>query len=49
MNLATVITGNPSQEGGPVPVVMGSSSLQYEDLSDEERANLSEALASKTS
>lgn len=44
MNLATVLTGNPAQAGGPVPVPMGSDSLQYNGLSGEDRQNLANAL-----
>ncbi|KAJ3492666.1 hypothetical protein NLG97_g5228 [Lecanicillium saksenae] len=44
MNLATVLTGHPSQEGGPIPVPMGSDSLQYRGISAEDRQNLAHAL-----
>jgi len=29
MNLATVLAGQPTQEGGPIPVPMGTASLDY--------------------
>lgn len=44
MNLATVLTGNPAQAGGPVPVPMSSNSLQYNGLSGQDRRNLADAL-----
>ncbi|KXT15016.1 hypothetical protein AC579_7757 [Pseudocercospora musae] len=44
MNLATILTGNPSQAGGPVPVPMSSNSLEYQGLTVEDRQNLSAAL-----
>lgn len=44
MNLATVLTGNPAQAGGPVPVPMGSSSLQYTEMTGQDRRNLADAL-----
>ncbi|KAL4744287.1 hypothetical protein BDW72DRAFT_199744 [Aspergillus terricola var. indicus] len=44
MNLATVITGNPTQEGGAMPIVMGSASLEYHGLTQDELAQLGEAL-----
>ncbi|KAJ6121972.1 hypothetical protein N7512_004437 [Penicillium capsulatum] len=44
MNLATVIAGQPSQDGGPVPIPMGSDSLQYNDLSDDNLRQLGQNL-----
>lgn len=44
MNLATVLSGNPAQAGGPVPIPMGSDSLQYNDLTAQDRQNLATAL-----
>lgn len=44
MNLATVLTGNPAQAGGPVPIPMGSDSLQYQNIKAEDRQGLSHAL-----
>ena len=44
MNLATVLTGDPAQAGGPVPIPMSSSSLEYQGLTVEDRQNLSAAL-----
>ncbi|KAK2591212.1 hypothetical protein QQS21_011097 [Conoideocrella luteorostrata] len=44
MNLATVLSGDPAQAGGPVPVPMSSSSLQYTGLTTEDRKNLANAL-----
>ncbi|KAJ5643428.1 uncharacterized protein N7484_005935 [Penicillium longicatenatum] len=36
MDLATVLTGDPTQDGGPVPTPMGSAAIQYSDLTDDE-------------
>lgn len=47
MNLATVIAGQPSQEGGPVPIPMGSDSLQYNDLSQDNLRELGYNLKAK--
>ncbi len=44
MNLATVLTGNPAQAGGPVPIPMGSDKLQYTGIKGEDRQNLAKAL-----
>jgi hypothetical protein len=44
MNLATVLTGDPAQTGGPIPVVLGTSSLQYQNLNEEQFQELQSAL-----
>lgn len=44
MVLATVLSGNAAQEGGPIPIPMGVDSLQYTGVSAEDRRKLSEAL-----
>lgn len=44
MNLATVLTGDPAQAGGPVPIPLGSDSLQYQGITVEDRQNLANAL-----
>lgn len=44
MNLATVLTGQPTQEGEPVPVPMGSASLEYQDLTHDELIRLAHTL-----
>lgn len=44
MNLATVLIGQPTQEGGPVPVPMGSASLEYQDLTHDELMRLAHTL-----
>lgn len=46
MNLATVITGQPSQDGGPVPIPMGSDSLQYNDIDEDHMRELAYNLKS---
>lgn len=47
MNLATVITGKPTQEGGAVPVPMGSSSLDYHGVTEDELSRLGKTLHDK--
>lgn len=47
MNLATVITGDPSQEGGPVPTPMGSDSLDYSGVSENNLRELGKTLQQK--
>ncbi|KAJ6094997.1 hypothetical protein N7467_002510 [Penicillium canescens] len=47
MNLATVITGRPTQEGGPVPVPMGSASLDYHGVTADDLTKLGQALQDK--
>lgn len=47
MDLATLVTGHPTQEGGPVPIVMGSASLLYNGLSQAELAQLGQVLKAK--
>lgn len=47
MNLATVLTGNPTQEGGPRPTPMGSDSLDYSGVSDDDLRQLGQALQDK--
>lgn len=44
MDLATVLTGEPAQAGGPIPIPMGSSSLEYENMSVKDLEALSSAL-----
>ncbi|CEJ90689.1 hypothetical protein VHEMI06454 [[Torrubiella] hemipterigena] len=44
MNLAIVLSGHPAQNGDPVPIPMGSDSLQYLGVSTEDRQNLADAL-----
>lgn len=44
MDLATVLTGHPAQDGGPVPVPMGSASLEYHAVTKEEFEHLGHAL-----
>jgi hypothetical protein len=44
MNLATILTSNPAHAGGPVPIPMGSDSLQYNGLTGDDRRNLANAL-----
>ncbi|KAF2142811.1 uncharacterized protein K452DRAFT_307727 [Aplosporella prunicola CBS 121167] len=44
MNLATVLSGNPTQQGGAIPIPMGSSSLEYLNLSKAEFKELKSAL-----
>ncbi|KAJ6001303.1 hypothetical protein N7499_002783 [Penicillium canescens] len=44
MDLATVLTGDPTQEGGPVPTPMGSDAIQYSDLTKDEWIQVAEAL-----
>ncbi|KAJ6784324.1 hypothetical protein PWT90_07244 [Aphanocladium album] len=44
MSLATVLTDHPSKEGSPIPIPMGSDSLQYRGISAEDRQNLAHAL-----
>lgn len=44
MNLATVLSGNPSQAGGPVPISKGTDALQYTKISVDERKKLASAL-----
>lgn len=45
MNLATVLLDDPAQSGGPVPIVMGSSSLQYNGMSSDQIQELKDALS----
>ncbi|KAK8203147.1 hypothetical protein M8818_005372 [Zalaria obscura] len=45
MDLATVLTGEPAQAGGPVPTPLSSSSLSYTGLTDEDKTNLQNALS----
>ncbi|KAJ5341498.1 hypothetical protein N7541_010622 [Penicillium brevicompactum] len=47
MNLATVLTGNPTQEGGPVPTPMGSDSLDYSGVSEDDLRQLGQTLQDK--
>ncbi|RJE26420.1 hypothetical protein PHISCL_01221 [Aspergillus sclerotialis] len=47
MNLATVAAGQPTQEGGPVPVPMGSASLEYQGLTQDELFKLGQFLKVK--
>ncbi|KAJ5975803.1 hypothetical protein N7481_009510 [Penicillium waksmanii] len=47
MDLATVVLGTPSQDGGPVPTPMGSSSLEYTGLSAQDKTDLQSALSGK--
>ncbi|KAJ5090748.1 hypothetical protein N7532_009432 [Penicillium argentinense] len=47
MNLATVITGDPTQEGGPVPTPMGSDSLDYSGVSEDNLRELGKTLQQK--
>lgn len=47
MDLATVLTGKPSQDGGPVPVPMGSDSLKYSGLSRDNMKDLARVLKTK--
>lgn len=42
-----MITGHPTQEGGPVPTVMGSATLLYNGLSQAELAQLGQILKAK--
>ncbi|KAJ6780120.1 hypothetical protein PWT90_03833 [Aphanocladium album] len=44
MNLATVLTGDPAQSGGPVPIPQGSDSLHYTNISADDRKQLAKAL-----
>ncbi|UNI21215.1 hypothetical protein JDV02_007225 [Purpureocillium takamizusanense] len=44
MNLVTVLSGNPAQAGGPVPIPMGSDKVQFRNLTPEDRQNLGHAL-----
>lgn len=44
MDLATLLIGHPTQEGGPVPTPMGSASLQYNGVTKEEFEQLGHAL-----
>lgn len=44
MDLATVLTGDPTQEGGPVPTPMGSAAIQYSDLTKDEWIQVAKAL-----
>lgn len=45
MDLATVLLSNPAQAGGPVPVPMGSASLEYHGLTDQDKHDLQAALS----
>jgi hypothetical protein len=45
MNLATVLLDKPAQAGGPVPVPMGSASLEYHGLSAQDKKDLQAALS----
>lgn len=44
MDLATVLTGHPTQEGGPVPTPVGSDAIQYNDLTKDEWIQVAKAL-----
>ncbi|OQE44815.1 hypothetical protein PENCOP_c002G06859 [Penicillium coprophilum] len=45
MNLATVLLDKPAQAGGPVPVPMGSASLEYHGLTAQDKQDLQAALS----
>ncbi|BCS17658.1 uncharacterized protein APUU_10486A [Aspergillus puulaauensis] len=45
MNLAAVLLDNPAQAGGPVPTPMGSASLEYTGLSEDDKTQLQNALS----
>ncbi|KAL4922575.1 hypothetical protein BDW62DRAFT_196579 [Aspergillus aurantiobrunneus] len=44
MNLAAVLLDEPAQAGGPVPVPVGSASLEYHGLSGQQKQELQEIL-----
>lgn len=44
MDLATVLTGDPAQSGGPVPIPKGSDSLHYTNINADDRRQLAKAL-----
>lgn len=45
MNLAAVLLDNPAQAGGPVPTPMGSASLEYTGLTEQDKTDLQNALS----
>lgn len=47
MNLATVLAGQPTQEGGPIPVPMGTANLDYHGVTEDDLAQLGKALQDK--
>lgn len=45
MTLVTVLTDEPAQAGGPVPIVLGTSSVEYQGMSKQELADLQNTLS----
>lgn len=45
MNLANVLLNDPAQAGGPVPVPIGSASLEYHGISAQDKQELQTALS----
>lgn len=44
MTLATILTGVPAQDGGPVPIPMGSASLEYHGMTADDMIQLQSTL-----